>query len=208
MLAALWLVMDAGPFRGLGYRSAPAQARGHLAGANAILDVKMRTIPFAIDISMDFTLVGTAVHVEGLAPSDDPIVATVPALEFVKLLEADVVPTGIAVGAHYEWLNGGMGPANLQYKSRAFGELWERLRTQAHQELRRNACSQGNGVLAHVNFIQAFIRKQQYLARHYRGGHYCGCARIVVNLHADDTPLTGHTPHHESYRSNESEGAI
>jgi hypothetical protein len=64
MLAALWLVMDAGPFRGLGYRSAPAQARGHLAGANAILDVKMRTIPFAIDISMDFTLVGTAVHVE------------------------------------------------------------------------------------------------------------------------------------------------
>jgi hypothetical protein len=66
----------------------------YLAGANAILDVKRRTIPFAIDISMDFTLVGTAVHVEGLAPSDDPIVATVPALEFVKLLEADVVPTG------------------------------------------------------------------------------------------------------------------
>jgi hypothetical protein len=24
-----------------------------------------------------------------------------------ELLEADVVPTGIAVGAHYEWLNGG-----------------------------------------------------------------------------------------------------
>ena len=101
---------------------------------------------------MDFTLVGTAVHVEGLAPSVDPIVATVPALEFVKLLEADVVPTGIAVGAHYGWLNGGMGPANLQYESRALGELWERVRTQAHQELRRNACSQGNGVLAHVNF--------------------------------------------------------
>ncbi len=42
---------------------------------------------------------------EGLPPSTAPIVATVPALEFVKLLEADVVPTGIAIGAHYEWMN-------------------------------------------------------------------------------------------------------
>jgi hypothetical protein len=68
---------------------------------------------------MDFTLVGTAAYVVGLAPSHDPIVATVPALEFVKLLEADVVPTGIAVGAHYEWLDGWwVGPANLQYESR------------------------------------------------------------------------------------------
>ena len=42
--------------------------------------------------------------------------ATVPALEFVKLLEADVVPTGIAIGAHYEWLQGyraaGVGSMN------------------------------------------------------------------------------------------------
>ena len=61
---------------------------------------------------MDFTLVGTAVHVEGLPPSPDPIVATVPALEFVKLLEADVVPTGIAIGAHYEWMTDWRGSAN------------------------------------------------------------------------------------------------
>ena len=86
----------------------------YLAGANAVLDVKMRTIPAAIENSMDFTLVGTAVHVEGLIRSEDPIVATVPALEFVKLLEADVVPTGIAVGAHYEWVNDWTGLTNLQ----------------------------------------------------------------------------------------------
>jgi len=42
-----------------------------------------------------------------LPPSNEPIVATVAALEFVKLLEADVVPTGIAIGAHYEWLTTG-----------------------------------------------------------------------------------------------------
>jgi uncharacterized protein YbjQ (UPF0145 family) len=194
-----------------------------LAGANAILDVKMRTIPLAIDSSMDFTLVGTAVHVAGLAPSDAPIVATVPALEFVKLLEADVVPTGVAVGAHYEWLDDWTGRTNLQFsgntESRALSELWERVRTQAHQELRKNARSQGNGVLAHVNFSQAFKRQlpPQYLARHIvvattvdarRAAPLPHDVRIAVDLHAGDTPLTGHTSHHESYRSNESEGAI
>ena len=40
------------------------------AGANAVLDVKMRTIPLGVENSMDFTLVGTAVHVDGLPPSD------------------------------------------------------------------------------------------------------------------------------------------
>ena len=49
------------------------------AGANAVLDVKMRTIPLGIESSMDFTLVGTAVKIDGLPPSSDPIVATVPA---------------------------------------------------------------------------------------------------------------------------------
>ena len=31
--------------------------------------------------------------------------------------------------------------------------------------------------------------------------------RIVVDLHAGGTPLTGHTSHHESFHSNESAGA-
>jgi hypothetical protein len=197
--------------------------KAYLAGANAILDVKLRTIPLAIDGSMDFTLVGTAVHVTGLAPSNDPIVASVPALEFVKLLEADVVPTGIAVGADYEWLDGGL-PANLSYEVRALSELWERVRTRAHQELRSNARSQGNGVLAHVNFSQAFMREldpqpplysaRQYLARHIvvattvdarRAAPLPHDVRIVVDLHAGGTPLTHRTSHHQSYQS---EGAI
>ena len=57
----------------------------------------------------------------------------------------------------------------------------------------------------------------QYLARHIvvaitvdarRAAPLPHDVRIVVDLHAGDTPLTGHTSHHESYRSNESEGAI
>src|SRR5579871_5279650 len=56
------------------------------AGANAVLDVKMRTVRLDVENSMDFTLVGTAVRVADLPPSPEPIVATVPTLEFVKLL--------------------------------------------------------------------------------------------------------------------------
>jgi hypothetical protein len=88
------------------------------AGANAVLDVKMRTVPLGVANSMDFTLVGTAVHMEGLPPSEQPIVATVPALEFVKLLEADVVPTGIAIGAHYEWLTNWSFNPNMRFNGK------------------------------------------------------------------------------------------
>ena len=196
------------------------------AGANAILDVKMRTIPLGVTDSMDFTLIGTAVYVEGLPPSDDPIVATVPALEFVKLLEADVVPTGIAIGAHYEWLNDWQRSTNLTWmgniESQTLSQLWELVRQRAHQDLRTHARAQGNGVLAHLNFSQMFEREgqgstKQYLARHIvvattvdarRGTGLPHEIRMVVDMHAGATPLVGTAPHHQSYQSNESEGAI
>lgn len=196
------------------------------AGANAVLDVKMRTIPLGIESSMDFTLVGTAVKIDGLPPSSDPIVATVPALEFVKLLEADVVPIGIAIGAHYEWMNDWRGSARQMWmgnvESSQLSSLWEQVRQRAHAELRQSTKSQGNGVLAHVNFSQIFEREGQndskrYLARHIvlgttvdvrRGQSIPHEIQMVVDMHAGKTPLTGTTCHHQSYASNDSEGAI
>jgi hypothetical protein len=196
------------------------------AGANAVLDVKMRTLPLGVDDSMDFTLVGTAVYVDGLPPSDDPIIATVPTLEFVKLLEADVVPTGIAIGAHYEWMNDWRRSTNLAWmgniESRSLSELWETVRQRAHQDLRANARTQGNGVLAHLNFSQMFEREgqgntKQYLARHIvvattvdakRGTAMPHQVKMVVDMHARGTPLVGTRQHHQSYSSNQSEGAI
>jgi hypothetical protein len=195
------------------------------AGANAVLDVKMRTIPLGVENSMDFTLIGTAVSVEGLPPSDDPIVATVPALEFVKLLEADVVPTGIAIGAHYEWLADYNRSARMTWRgnieSQTLSELWEVVRQRAHQNLRSHARTQGNGVLAHLNFSQMFESEKnkvpQYLARHIvvattvdakRGTTLPHDIKIMVDTHAGSTPLTGTKRHHQSYASNEAEGPI
>jgi hypothetical protein len=203
------------------------KAEAIACGANAVLDVKMRTIPLGIESSMDFTLVGTAVYVEGLPPSDDPIIATVPALEFVKLLEADVVPTGIAIGAHYEWMADWRGNANMSWmgntESRALSNLWETVRQRAHADLRASAKPQGNGVLAHLNFSQMFEQEggenqpKQYLARHIviattvdarRGTPFPHEIKMVVDMHAGATPLTGTTRHHQSYATNEEEGGI
>jgi hypothetical protein len=198
----------------------------HAAGANAVVDVKMRTVPLGGADSMDFTLIGTAVYLEGLPPSSEPIIATVPALEFVKLLEADVVPTGIAIGAHYEWLSLWRGNTDLSWMGnieyQQLSELWDVVRQRAHQLLRSRARSQGNGVLAHLNFSQIFERegatdRRQFLARHIvvattvdarRGTTFPHDIGIVVDMHAGGTPLTSTLPHHQSYALNESEGAI
>ena len=195
------------------------------AGANAVLDVKMRTIPLQVGDSMDFTLVGTAVRVEDLPPSAHPVVATVPALEFVKLLEADVVPTGIAIGAKYEWLQDWRNRARQTWmgnsESVVLSQFWENVRQRAHAELRANAKPQGNGVLAHLNFSQMFEFEQndtkQYLGRHIviattvdarRGQPFQHDVKMVVDMHAGSTPLSGRRPHHQSYASNDTEGAI
>jgi len=197
------------------------------AGANAVLDVKMRTVALHVEASMDFTLVGTAVRVEGLPASQEPVVATVPALEFVKLLDADVVPTGIAVGAHFEWFADWRGATNQRWmgnvESVQLSKLWERVRRRAHADLRTHARDQGNGVLAHINFSQMFERERedrqpkQYLGRHIviattvdarRGARVLPKIAMAVDMHAGRTPLTGTTRHHQSYASNDEEGAI
>ena len=202
------------------------RAEAKAAGANAVLDVKMRTIPLDVTDSMDFTLVGTAVRVEGLPPSHDPVVATIPALEFVKLLEADVVPTGIAIGAKYDWLTDWRNSARQGWwmgntENAALSQFWEHIRQQAHAELRRNAQPQGNGVLAHLNFSEMFEFEQndikRYLGRHIvvattvdakRGQPLPHDIKMVVDMHAGSTPLVGRRPHHQSYASNDEEGAI
>ena len=159
------------------------------AGANAVVDVRMRTLRHRVAASMDFTLIGTAVRIDRLPPGKDPVVATVPALEFVRLLEADIVPVGIAVGACYEWLNNrafgsGWGGWNNQgwktqrqmqsWSNQPLVELtdfWEGIRRDAHADLRRRAAAQGNGVLAHTQFGQLLRREQDKQPPAYLGRH-------------------------------------
>jgi hypothetical protein len=199
------------------------------AGANAVLDVKMRTIPLPVENSMDFTLVGTAVSIAGMPKTATPIVATVPALEFAKLLEADIVPTGIAIGAHFEWLtdtyarirqNNSYWAGNVE--STDLSRFLNLVRNSAYLDLRTNAQKQGNGVLAHLNFnelIEVEVHEQptRYLGRHIVVATTVNAGPAVamthditmaVDMHAGQSPLTYKTKHHQSYSTYNQEGAI
>lgn len=196
------------------------------AGANAIVDVRMRKIDLALDSSMDFTVIGTAIRIEGMPPNPEPVVATVSALEFMRLLEAGIVPTGIAIGAHYEWLSSWQpldakgGWVNQPLTT--LGNFWERVRQQALRQLRQDTHRLGNGVLAHTHFGQLLKVAEQndvrYLGRHIvigtviDGERYRGVPhdiRHVVDMRDGQSPLCKPQPSsHNVYDTNQEEGSI
>ena len=172
------------------------------AGANAVVDVRLRTLRHRLAGSMDFTLIGTAVRIERLPPGRDPVIATVPALEFVRLLDADVVPVGIAVGGSYDWLNynsgyGFYGSGQTSWRTQRqmqswsnqplteLTDFWERIRREAHADLRAAAGRQGNGVLAHTQFGQLIRREQDKQPPAYLGRH------IVIGTVVDTRAAAG-----------------
>ena len=204
------------------------QAEAIACGANAVVDVKMRTAPGGLSASMDYTLIGTAVRLDRLPSSTNPVVATTPAIEFVRLLEADVVPTGIAIGAYYDWLTdyGGVS-RTLAFGGNTplttLGQFWENARRHAHQELRQDAARHGNGVLAHTQFGQ-LIRVErdkapdQYLGRHIVIGTVVDRRpgqtiphdiESVVDMRDELSPLNGAPIEaRNAYSDNETESAI
>ena len=197
-------------------------------GANAVVDVKMRTVHTDLGASMDYTLVGTAVKMEGLSPSPEPAVATVPALEFVRLLEMGIVPVGLAVGAKYEWLTNyssyGVDAAGswMNQELRDLGAFWQKVRRHAHQELKRDVAKQGNGVLAHTQFGQLFKQERDkqppaYLGRHIvigtvvetpKGAGVPHHIRTVVDMRDDESPLLNEASVAGGYDLNDREGGI
>ncbi len=138
-----------------------------LLGANAIVDVRMKVSRLAElgREQMDFAVYGTAVTIDSLPPSKVPVVATVSALEFVRLLEAGIVPVGLAIGAHYDWL---YQPAyrrqgvvsNLAVTAyqncelTAISAFANRVRQAAYGLLASDGARLGTGVLARTQFSE------------------------------------------------------
>ncbi|MBE1162860.1 heavy metal-binding domain-containing protein [Dyella acidiphila] len=200
------------------------------AGANAIVDVRMRKIDLPTDASMDFTVIGTAIRIEGMPPSPEPVVATVTALEFMRLLEAGIVPSGIAIGAHYEWLQGWDNYYNsldakggwVNQPLTRLGNFWEQVRKKALLQLRQDVHRQGNGALAHIHFGQLLKseddKNPSYLGRHiviatvidserYRSVPHD--IRHVVDMCDGPSPLNDVRPgSHNVYDTNQEEGSI
>lgn len=200
------------------------------AGANAVVDVKMRTIEMHAEDSMDFTVVGTAVKIDGLPPSTDPVIATVSAVEFVRLLKEGIVPVGVAIGANYDWLDPflvGNPVANFRWDTQPLGTLgdfWRRVRQRAAANLRTDVKRLGDGVLAHTYFGQLLRVKEdkqpvQYLGRFIILGTAVQCKardnvighiQTVIDMRDDLSPLKDPESHsHSAYPvDNDKEGAI
>ena len=205
------------------------------AGANAVVDVKLRTVTLpGTGDSMDYTVVGTAVKLDGLPPSPDPVIATVPAIAFVRLLEAGIVPTGVAIGARYDWLTVSMGNGFGASALGTWGQngelgqvsrFWEGIRRQAVDDLRRDTARLGDGVLAHTHFAQLLKREAgenrpvELLGRHIVLGTAVQCGGRdpvpheivpVVDMRDALSPLHGEVPHgHTVYGAQkDQEGAI
>lgn len=198
-------------------------------GANAVVDVKMRTVPHGMGGSMDFTLVGTAIKVDGLPASTNPIIATVPLMAFVRLLQAGVTPVGLAVGAQHDWLvdqtksYGGGWTWNNQPLG-TLSQFWESLRRRAHGQLKLDGARQGNGVLAHTHLSQLIKQEgdnnnpDRYLGRHIvvgttvQAGEASPIARdikTVVDMCDETSPLVaGPGDLDDIHGLNEREGAI
>ena len=136
------------------------------------------------------------------------MIATVPALEFVRLLEMGIVPCGIAIGARFKWMDDTFAAGITTRRRRtALGaqrqmqrwagntamigltDFWEEVRRSAHADLRRSAGVQGNGVLAHIHFGQ-LIRQERgdKVPPNFLGRH------IVVGT-VIDTPRGAPVPH-------------
>jgi uncharacterized protein YbjQ (UPF0145 family) len=201
------------------------------AGANAIVDVTMRTIRVPSGDSMDFSVTGTAVKFDELPPSTDPVVATVPAVEFIRLLREGIVPVGVAVGAHYEWFypytynptgSGSFSSMPLPEMS----DFWQGVRWRALYSLKQEARRMGDGVLAHTQFGQLIWidakennNRAGLLGRYIAIGTVVQCkdrdnilAKIntVIDMRDDLSPLDDPRPHgHNAYPTdNEQEGVI
>lgn len=145
------------------------------AGADAVVDVRLASQGRHSGTGgVEFSVIGTAVTIAGMSRPEKPVLATVPALEFVRMVESGVVPTGVAIGAAGDMLSGmygffgasGYGGSGygsygtrqqLSWQSASWfnqpltelTEFWERIRREAISNLRNSAEGRGNGVLAH-----------------------------------------------------------
>ena len=147
-------------------------------------------------------------------------------MEFVRLLEMGIAVCGIAIGAEYDYLGGygggysaagafsGGPTGRVQQQLSAFRgntpimeltEFWEKIRRQAHAQLRRSAETIGTGVLAKTQFGQ-LIRVERdkqppdYLGRHIvigtvvetrRGDGVPHHIAMVVDMRDELSPLGG-----------------
>ncbi len=77
-----------------------------LLGANAVVGVKLVHKGFDFEAQMvEYACFGTAVRLANLPASQNPVLCTVSGQDFVRLLAADALPVGLALGASFYYVH-------------------------------------------------------------------------------------------------------
>jgi uncharacterized protein YbjQ (UPF0145 family) len=77
------------------------------AGASAVVDLRLTSEGRHSGLGgVEFSVIGTAVKIAGMAEPKRPVLASVPALEFVRMVDSGVVPTGVAIGVSCDMIGG------------------------------------------------------------------------------------------------------
>lgn len=82
------------------------QEEARLLGAHAVVNVRLDSrLPDWESHQTEFTAFGTAVSLTGVAVPDEPLLCTVSALDFIKLLQSGSIPisVGLGVAAYYQY---------------------------------------------------------------------------------------------------------
>jgi uncharacterized protein YbjQ (UPF0145 family) len=179
------------------------------AGASAVLDLRLTSQGRHSGLGgVEFSVIGTAVKISGMPQVSRPVLASVPALEFVRMVESGVVPTGVAIGVScdmiggygyggYSGYGGGYGGWGNWGAARRIGwqsqswfsqpiteltEFWERIRREAISDLHHAASARGNGVLAHSQQSRLIRIEQDKQPPAWAGEH------IIIGTTVDASP--------------------
>jgi uncharacterized protein YbjQ (UPF0145 family) len=176
---AQWFGLAQGHAEGWQTALARLEQEAIAAGADAVVDLRLTSHGRHSTGGVEFAVIGTAVRIIGMPAHDRPVLASVPALEFVRMVDSGIVPTGIAIGVSSDVLGAVYsGISSARYGSNSYGswagysaaqrigwqsqswisqpipeltDFWERIRREAISDLRSAASARGNGVLAHAH---------------------------------------------------------
>ncbi|QRF23894.1 heavy metal-binding domain-containing protein [Alicyclobacillus sp. TC] len=174
------------------------RAEAALLGAHAVVGVKVKLVPGTVDSSLEMTAMGTAITLD-LPSVDEPLLCTVSAQDFVRLVHAGSIPVGLAlgVGIYYQvsqWNDVWQSGSYSNQEMYSYTDAVYQARHRAVQEMRRHAAeSGGNGVLAHETGLRVEEVEVEYGEGDIRLNHVVeffamGTAISHRKTHLDERP--------------------
>lgn len=109
-------------------------------GANAVVGVRITQKKWSEeDKVIEYVSYGTAVHVADLPKRDRPLLASVSGQDFVRLLQTNAIPIGVALGASYYYVVTGWRAMRqeMSYYNQEMDTFQESISTVRHLVLRR-----------------------------------------------------------------------